>query len=418
MKITLLNSTDGGGGAGIACKRLAEALFFQNIEVIMLSQKRKSNPQPFSKYYIKSTLDKALYYGRHIIDKSYLKKYLGYAPNNFSVAFSTALVHQNNAIKSADLLHLHWINDSFISIAEIKKLSLLNKKIVWTFHDMWPFTGGCHYSGSCLNYEKVCGNCPVLHSNDKMDLSFKQLADKINSFKNIDIKIITPSRWLAEKARSSMLFKDKAIHAISNGLNTDVYKPLDKIFLRSKFNINSNKRIILFGAVNALKDERKGLKYLLEALNIIKVQDPENTLNIELAVFGSEEDNSISLPFKTHFLGNLSGDKAVIDAYNIADIFAIPSLEDNLPNTIMEAMSCGVPVVGFNVGGIPEMIDHLQNGYIAQPFSANNLAEGILWILEDSARYQKLSEAARKKVVNDYCYEVVAKQHLELYSSF
>ncbi len=415
MKITFLNSTDTGGGAANACKRQAEALYRNGADITFLSQKHKGETKPYSRYYIKNKFDKGLYFIRHLLNERLLKKYPAIQHNNFSAGYYGAAVENHPDIKNADIVHIHWMNDSFLTPETIRKIAKQGKKIVWTLHDMWSFTGGCHYAGRCKKYMQHCGECPVLQSKKEEDISFKQLTKKQEAWEGIAMNIITPSHWLGGCSKESNLFSEYNHHVIRYALDTEVFHQLDKTSLRAKFNIDPNKKIILFGAVNATKDVRKGFKYLVEALKILHAKNLPFAKDIELAIFGSSGDDSLQLPFKTHFLGNLKTDAAIVEAYNLADVFATPSLEDNLPNTVFESMACGVPVVGFRIGGIPEMIDHHINGYTADPLSSESLADGLAWIMEDADRYKKLSASGRDKIVREYDYKLIASQHIELY---
>ncbi len=417
MKICFLNSTDTGGGAANACRRQAEALYRSGADITFLAQKQKGESKPYSKYFIQNKFQKVLYLIRHLRNERFLKSYPDYQHNNFSAAYYAANILDHPAVKEADIIHIHWMNDSFLNAKQIRAIATSGKKIVWTLHDMWSFTGGCHYSAACNGYTESCGKCPVLGSKESNDLSARQWKDKQEQWKDINMHILTPSYWLGSCAAQSTLFKKYHRSVIRYALDTEVFVPLNKAELRLKFNIRPEAKLILFGAVNATKDTRKGFKYLVAALKHLHIRNLDFAKDIELVIFGSAGDDQLQLPFKTHFLGNLTTDQAIVEAYNLADVFATPSLEDNLPNTVFESMACGVPVVGFNIGGIPEMIDHQQNGYTAQPLSSDSLADGLQWVLEDEVRYQQLSSAGRAKIVREYDYALIAKEHMQLYAS-
>jgi len=220
---------------------------------------------------------------------------------------------------------------------------------------------------------------------------------------------------MAEMARKSSLLKGEKIVAIPNPINTEVYKPLDKSILRKNWNIDLETKIILFGAAN-INDKRKGMTYLIDALNILKLNN-QSSLKIEIILFGKNTEAAVALlPFKVKNLPVITSEKELIDIYNLADVFVLPSLEDNLPNMVMEALACSVPVVAFNQGGIPEMIIHKQNGYIAQYQSAKDLQEGINWVLNNKSI--DLKNNARHKVQNEYAEGIIAQKYLQLYQSF
>ena len=235
-------------------------------------------------------------------------------------------------------------------------------------------------------------------------------------FKNLNLTIVTCSTWLAQCAKDSSLFKDLRIEVIPNSVNVNAFKPINKEIARDILNLPQNKYLILFGAINATSNKRKGFYYLNEALGKIKSDYPQIKDDLELLVFGasySEDINKLSI--KTNFLGRLNDNYSLALYYNAADIFVAPSLEDNLPNTIIESLSCSTPVVGFKTGGIPNMIDHKQNGYLAEHKSVDDLAQGIYWMLEDKNRLIDLGQKARRKVLDNYTYDNVGNKYFDLY---
>ena len=286
---------------------------------------------------------------------------------------------------------------------------------MWTLHDMWAFTGGCHYSGVCSGYEIQCGNCPFLKHPYENDLShkvWKQKEEIMQDFSNLTI--VTCSSWLRGLASQSSLFKTKNVLTIPNCIDTQVFFPQDKVGSRKALNLPQSKKLILFGAMNTA-DKRKGFIYLIEALAIMKIKYPQYAEQISLVVFGKSDPEVLSnLAFSFNDLQVISSEKEMIDAYSAADVFVIPSLEDNLPNTIMESLACGVPVVAFQTGGIPEMVSHKNTGYIAKYMSSEALADGIYWTLFESNTHD-LAGKCREKVLAEYSMEVVAAKYLKLY---
>jgi glycosyltransferase involved in cell wall biosynthesis len=229
------------------------------------------------------------------------------------------------------------------------------------------------------------------------------------------ITFITCSKWLKFQAEKSALFSGRQIVDIPNPIDTSLFKPMDKMLCREKFNLPNNKKLILFGAMK-ISDERKGIHYLIKAIEILSQKNDTN--HLELVIFGkSNIDLSADFAFKVDYMNYLSNDKDIIALYNAVDVYVTPSLDENLPNTIMEAMSCGIPCVGFETGGIPEMIDHRLNGYVAEYKNAQDLANGIHWILNETD-YSMLSINARKKAENCYSEEIVAQQYINSYQPF
>lgn len=313
-----------------------------------------------------------------------------------------------------DVLHLHWINQRFFPLSELQKL---NKPIVWTLHDSWPFCGICHYFFECENYKKQCGSCPFLHSDDNDDLSHRIWEKKKKLYEGLDLHIVSPSRWLADCARQSGLLGGFPVSVIPNCLDVDAFRPLEEheISPRWKSLTKSDKPLLLFGAVNATTDVVKGYKHLLNALEILEQQGRAN--DFELIVFGADkplEGMPTSIPI--HYVGYVSDTNELVSLYNLASVMVVPSLTENLSCAIMESLSCGTPVVAFGIGGNADMIEHQKNGYIAREKDDADLANGILWCLQyrDEA---DLSHNARQKVLDSYTPEKVCRQYVDLYKN-
>lgn len=310
-------------------------------------------------------------------------------------------------LQRADILNFHWM--AGLLNYPTSSSALKGKKIVWTLHDMNPFTGGCHYAGECTGYLRSCGTCPQLGSSDKEDLSRKIWEDKRAAYADLDLTIVTPSRWLAECARNSSLLSRFPVHVIPNGLPTDIFRPHPKDELRRSFNIPEHARVILFGA--DYDTRRKGFHYLVDALRAL----PDKR-NLVLASFGPLPETKFSSEFLTMNFGSISNETRLAQIYSLADLFVLPSMEDNLPNTVIESMACGIPVVGFKIGGMPDMIEHKVNGYLAQPGDVTGLTEGIRWCLANASAL-KLGERCREKVELEYSQRVQAESYTNLYEN-
>lgn len=310
-------------------------------------------------------------------------------------------------IQEADIINLHWLA-GMLSFNEATQKLFAEKKIVWTLHDMNPFTGGCHYSSGCEKFKDNCGACPQLGSQNENDLSRVIFETKKNFYSKLNIEIVTPSKWLAEEAKRSFLFGKFNVYTIPNGFPTEIFIPYPKKIVRENLNIDVNAKVILFGA--AYSAERKGFKYLLEALQMISGDE-----KVYLGVFGNlPHVSGVTDKYEVINFGSVNDEKTLAMLYSMADVFVIPSLEDNLPNVVPEAFSCGTPVVGFNIGGIPDMISHKEDGYLAEPGNAEDLANGIVWVLNKPVDFFK--EKTRKKAVEKFSLEVQAKNYKKLYS--
>lgn len=418
MKVTLINTADAGGGAPAACTRLLHALRSQGVDASLLVQYKKTNnaavssivKNPTSKVRARFTFlaERIPFILFHEKDKS-----VRFA---FSPADWGTDITNNELIKDADILHLHWTNSGFLSVSDLEKLIKTGKPIIWTLHDMWTFTGGCHYSGSCNHFETECGSCPFLKDAGNHDLSHTGWLRKAKMYYEAkNITFVACSNWLANVAAKSSLIGELPIKAIPNPIDIAVFSPGDKATERQKRGISVDAKVVLFGAAN-INDKRKGISYLVDALQLLK-DGVKDTSAIEVVIFGKNKHFDVSqLPFSVHQLNIITDENEMAAIYSLADVFVTTAIEDNLPNTVMEAMACGTPVVAFNTGGIPEMIDHLQSGYLAELRSAQGIADGITELLYNSDSRQ-LSNSARQKVLDNYTNEKVAKPYIELYRS-
>lgn len=312
-----------------------------------------------------------------------------------------------------DVLHLHWINQRFVQLADLPK----NKPVVWTLHDSWPFCGVCHYFFECEEYKYHCGCCPLLHSEKANDLSHRVWRKKAEIYKGLNIQVVTPSRWLGECAKQSSLLGRYPVTVIPNCLDTDAFQPIEEEKVSQRWldftHIKANKPLVLFGAVNAAKDKVKGFSHLLSALSILEKNGHAD--DFELVVFGAEQSKlGMDLHIPVHFVGYVGDTRELVSLYNLASVMVVPSLTENLSCAIMESLSCGTPVVAFDIGGNGDMIEHQKNGYLAKERDDVDLAEGILWCLNNNAG-NRLGRAGREKVLQNYTFDAVCRQYVELY---
>jgi len=329
----------------------------------------------------------------------------------FSVNLLPSLILKQIRENNPDIIHLHWIGWEFIRIEDIKKI---NRPIIWTLHDSWAFTGGCHIPFDCKRYRESCGKCPVLGSSKDIDLSRWTLQRKKKALKDLNLTVVTPSRWLSECAKSSSLFQESRVEVIPNGLDIQLFKPVDKRTARNILSLSQDKKLIVFGAIRSTSDRNKGFQFIPPALKILAEKGWGD--KAELIVFGSREpENAPEFGMKARYIGKLNDEVSLTLLYSAADIFVLPSIQENLPNTVMEAMACRTPCVAFNQGGLPDLIEHKRNGYLVRPFETEDLARGIAWVLEDDERWTSLSLRAREKVEDEFSVEKVAKRYADLY---
>ena len=416
MKVLLLNTSEKTGGAAIACHRLMNALNTNGVEAKMLVRdKQTDNPSVY-------TINTSSF--RKIINKWRFmwERFVIFACNHFSkknlfsvsIANTGTNISKHPLVKEADIIHFHWINQGFLSIKDIVKLTHLGKPIVWTMHDQWPYTGLCHYVGDCDRFANHCSECPQMNQGSLKDKSYKTFNKKKNFFAQNNVTLVGCSNWIANQASQSSLLGKTNITSIPNPIDLTLYHPTKSSDSRKLFRLPDSKKLILYGACKAT-DKRKGVDFLISACE--QLSNSPISSRLALVVFGAQsEELSKLINIPVINVGYINGAEQMVQLYNAVDLFLIPSLEDNLPNTIMEAMACGTPCVGFNTGGIPEMIDHRTNGYVANYKDAEDLANGIHWVLED-ADYAQLSQNARKKVEEHYSETIVARMYKVLYGN-
>lgn len=311
-----------------------------------------------------------------------------------------------------DVVHIHAICNGYLQIETLRKFQ---KPLVWTLHDMWPFTGGCHYNQDCDRYQDSCGACPQLGSDRQQDLSHWIWKRKVKAWKGLNLTLVATTSWMAACARSSSLFKDLRIETIPLGLDTDKYKPHNYHFAREALNLPQDKHLVLFGAIGGTSDRRKGFHLLQPALHRLSESGWKD--QIELVIFGaSQPEQTIELGFKTHYVGRLNDDLSLALVYSAADVMVVPSVQEAFGQTASEAQSCGTPVVAFNATGLKDVVDHQQTGYLATPFEAEDLAKGIVWVMEDQERHQRLRSQTREHSLKKFVSEIQAQRYISLYA--
>jgi glycosyltransferase involved in cell wall biosynthesis len=417
LNVLLLSTYDTYGGAGIAARRTTQALRRAGVDAQLLVQQRES-AEPFVHSIAESGWEKKLAFARFAWERV---RFLPHERDpsvrfQFSPANVGTDLSQHPLVRAADVLHLHWINFGYLSIHSLEKLLRLGKPVVWTLHDEWAFTGGCHYAGTCRGFEGTCGNCPFLKRPHPSDLSHRVWTRKQTAFAGAPLHVTTCSRWLAGEARRSSLFREVPVGVIPNPIDTNLFKPVPKTEACQRLGVDHEKTYLLFAAMN-VSDPRKGFRYVRESLERLKAGSFSAEKPLELLVFGKAEAADFAdLPYPVRLLGTLRTPEELRAAYAAASAFLIPSLEDNLPNTLMEALACGTPGVGFRTGGIPELIEHERTGYVAERASAEDLARGIRWVLTEADLGER-RRAARQHVLAHYAEAVVAGQYRQVYES-
>jgi len=407
MRVLIINTNESSGGAAKAANRLHKGLRKIGVESFMLVRYKQSD-DPYviaianNKFW--RFFENCRMYLNAFPKLLYPKRVKG--PFSLNWVANPFLFYYIHKLKP-DIINLHWINGGFISIPQIGKICSLGIPVYWTLHDQWPLTGGCHYADSCIKYKTLgCGSCPQLKSKFSKDISYLTQYNKQLSYKNINF--IATTNWMYDLAMDSEL-ANKNVTLIPLGLEMETFKELNQDKCRKKFQLPLNKKIILFGADN-IDDERKGIKYLLQALELIR-----DNKNIILATFGSKEQK-VDTNIPIFNIGYVNGIDKMAELYNCCDVFVGPSLEEAFGQTFLEAMACGKPVIGFDKGGQVDLIQHQKNGYLAKYKDSQDLANGILWCLKNNNN-GKLSKFARDFAVKNFTLELQAQRYKEVFEN-
>ena len=415
MRVLIVNTAERTGGAAIAANRLLQALNRNGVEARMLVRDRKTDAADVSAIPQSWLLKAKFLWERGVI---WLANGLS-KQGIFQVDIANAGtdITSMDEFKQADVIHLHWVNQGYLSLHDLERILASGKPVVMTMHDQWYFTGICHYSSDCDKFRTQCEKCPMLKGGGiGTDLARRVFDRKRKMYEGANLTFVGCSRWMANLARQGVLTQGHTVTNIPNAIDTTVFTPMDKSASRKKYNLPLDKKLLLFGA-QRITDKRKGFRYLAEACEHISMHHPTLPGNLGVVVLGGDAESvKEALPLPVYTVNYLSDEHEIAELYNAVDIFVTPSLQDNLPNTIVEAMSCGVPCVVFNVGGIPEMISHKQDGYVADYCDSLDFAQGIAWCL-DGTRHAALAAAARASALATYAESVAAQRYEAIYQS-
>tara|TARA_B100001063_G_C16728436_1_gene537846 strand:+ start:200 stop:1471 length:1272 start_codon:yes stop_codon:yes gene_type:complete len=405
MKVIHLAYSDYIGGASIAAKRIHLSLLNKNIESeLWVDESCKKIPNSFE---LNNKLEKIFKKIRIFSILPLLKLVKTDVPIHHSISVLGSKWPDKINNSDADIVNLHWVQRETVSIKDISKIK---KPIIWTLHDMWAFCGAEHYTKND-RWEKgyKLNNRPSYESG--FDINRWTWQRKKKYWKK-QFQIVTPSNWLSYCVSKSALMQDWPVSVIPNPIDKDFWKPINKYIAKKKMNLPTGVPLILFGADGGSKDLRKGYNLLLSALNNLK--NVNESTKIELVVFGQKRPLFFTdYKFPIHFVGHLE-DKKLRDVYNAVDVMVIPSKQDNLPNTAVEAQICGIPVVSFDIGGLADIIDHKKTGYLARPFDTYDFADGISWVLKNNKENQ-LSSQSRKQAIKNFNKDKIADSYINIY---
>ena len=405
MRVLIVNTSERTGGAAVAANRLMMTLNNNGVKAKMLVRDKESESLTVVGLPKSPMLNWHFLWERLVIffRCGFSRKHLF----EIDLANSGSDITKLREFQEADVIHLHWINQGMLSLSGIRKILKSGKPVVWTMHDIWPATAICHLTLNCRNFTTHCHNCRLLPGKgSSSDLSTSVWRKKEKMLEDSSIYFVTCSHWLEQEAKASALLRGQKIVSIPNPIDTHIYRSGDKQAARKNLGLPEDKRLILFVS-QRVTNKNKGMDYLIDACRQLE--------DYELVILGGHAEEVVDqLPLKAHPLGYVNDERRIVEIYQAVDVFVLPSLSENLPNTIMEAMACGVPCVGFKVGGIPEEIDHKRNGYVAEYRDSDDLARGIRWILSE-ADYDQLSQEAVRKVAHSYSQQSVAISYLDVY---
>lgn len=408
MKILHICTTDRGGAAAAAL-RLHQALLQQGADsnFVVLKQFKPEIPQSFvfrndfflnriNNFWNRLLKQTHWHWERHLLRGQSVDYELFTLPN------SCFDLSKSKIFREADIIHLHWVS-GFVDYTDF--FTNTSKSIVWTLHDTNAFTGGCHYTSTCTQFETACQVCPQLQGTKQPFLAKENFQIKEKALETVrNMAIVAPSKWLVSLSQKSRLLGRFEHFHVPYSLDLEVFKPYSQAEARQKLGLPLDAKILLFVAQD-VSNQRKGFHLLSEALQILQKKE-----NILVCTIGKKTNLEIkNLTIKD--LGFINSLQTMAEAYSAADVFVIPSLEDNLPNTVLESLACGTPVIGFPIGGIADMVKHHENGLLAEAVSAESLAETIEVFFEKEFDKTEI----RKDAEIRYAHTVQAKAYLEIY---
>ena len=411
MKVVHLNYSDSIGGAARAALRIHHAARGAGIDSsLVVNRAASADPTVIGPATVPGRL---LAKSRRILADPWRSLLKGCSPGLHSPAcIPSGWANRLNA-SATDVVHLHWINCEMMSIADIGRLT---KPVVWTLHDMWAFCGAEHYTDGVRWRDGYSAtNRPPRESGFDLDRWTWQRKQR---HWQRPFQIVTPSRWLADCVEQSELMGDWPVNVIPNPIDTELWRPVDKLLARQRLNLPPSAPILLFGALGGDEDPRKGFDLLRDALQQLRGRSNGLDLNgLELVVFGQlAPSHETPLGFPVRHTGYLHDDEKLRLLYSAADLVAVPSRLEAFGQTASEAHACGTPVVAFHTGGLADIVAHRQTGYLAKPFDAQDLATGIEWVLGAKATGPGLGIAARERACLLWDSPVVARQYAELYA--
>lgn len=408
MNVLLISTSECEGGGAIAARRLMDALTANGVEAKMMVRDKQSDDPNVIK--IGNKLPKLLE-RLAIMPHTGLNRSRHWQTDIANTGFD---ITSTEAFREADIIHLHWINQGFLSLNIIRKILTSGKPVVWTMHDMWEFTGICHYPGECTKYRTECGECPLLKNKKMNDLANRTFRKKSDVYQGTEVRFAAVSSWLARCAKESKLLSGQSVEVIPNVLPLSQFVIKDKKEARKQLGLPEDKTIIVFGAFK-IEDSRKGFAYLKEALQLLTERGTFAKEQLHLALFGGLKHPEIltGLPVASTYLGYVDGENELPALYSAADAAAIPSRYETFGQTVIEAQACGCLPVTFTGSGQMDIITHKQDGYLADYLSPEDFANGLQWAISHPVDKALM----RQNVVKKYSEETIASKYITLYET-
>ncbi len=405
MKILHLSYSDINGGAARAAYRIHRSLVASGADSSVLVE--NASTDDFTVQRSCAPIEKILKKIRPHLVKPIVKLLGTKNTSLHSVSLLPSGIPKMINGSPFDVINLHWINGEMLSVSDIPRIK---KPLFWTLHDMWPICGAEHYAADDRWREGYRhDNRPTNESG--FDLNRWTWLRKVKSWKH-PINIVTPSHWLARCVRGSKLMRDWPVSVIHNPIDTEKWKPIDRAFARDLLGLPQRAILLLFGAAGGGQDPRKGFDLLRDALAKLT----KNFSGLELLIFGQgPPKNPPDHGFPVHYAGHLHDDLSLRVMYSAADAFVLPSRQDNLPNTGVEAMACGTPIIAFETCGLSDLVQHKETGWLARPFDTEDLAAGIRWVLSNAERHCYMRDLSRRTAVAKFSYPIISKKYKELY---
>ena len=415
MKVVHLNASD-KGGASIVAQRLNSALNqYTTVSSQHLIFDASRSDLAETQVWANTPMRKLRAFINHALDKFDFLQYerdrsIRFQFNHARVGVD---ISEHPLVLDADIIHIHWILKGFLSFDSLKKLLNLGKPVVWTCHDLWPFTGGCFYLWGCQQLTKGCGTCPYMIHPETTNSPAFWLDWKTHIFGAANIHWASPSKWLAEIAKTSPVMRQNThISIIPNPIKVSDFKvstPQEKQQIRENIGLKADVFTVVFSAAN-LENPAKGFPDFLALMERLKSHE------IQVIVMG-RSNSTVNLPvpfYNAGYIGDVSTVRALTSA---ADLYITTSQEDNLPTTVMESLACGIPALGYEIGGIPELISHDSTGFIYPNGAWHLMAEGVIKLIEEPPLLAEFSANARFKAEALYDEAKVSQQYAELYQS-